>query len=54
MTEYKDVMNTVMSRMQSVPEPAPTTEQSLPQDKSDETLLNTIGLAVNREGGMNI
>lgn len=53
MTDYNAVMNTVMSRMQSAPEPEQATAQIIPQENNNETLLNTIDLAINREGGMN-
>lgn len=53
MTEYNNVINNVASRLRETPEPVQSQQKSQPQDNATETLLNTIGLAINREGGMN-
>lgn len=55
--DYLDVMSNISEQIKSVSKPTvkETAVELQPQKQdNNENLLNSIGLAINREGGMNI
>lgn len=59
MTSYENVISRVSQQMAEIRKPVERDNATTPQMKENNedkssSLMNTIGLAINREGGMNV